>query len=255
MPRDLGNGARTPEGIGAMKAGALRVFLISASLFLPALFWIRDGAVQETGTSLRNELEALASQHSFTISGINKLEDEPANLETEGSLDERLGSLLSGYSYLLFRDATGEISKLGILGPHPSAEELEQRVSVKTMRRGDHHLVETILVGPRGTRRTLPLVVDTGASTVVLPSSMMEELGFKPSELQDGETQTAAGPVNVKLGQLDAVQVGHAHLRNVAVGFIEDDQIGEQHLLGMSFLGRFRLTIDDKNNRVMLSPR
>lgn len=238
-----------------MIPGALRLSLISALLFLAALFWVRDGVVQETGTSLRNELAALASQHSFTIFGINELEDEAANLESEGSLDERLESLLSGYNYLLFRDATGEISKLRILGPHPSAEALAQRVSVQTRRRGDHHLVDAILVGPRGARRTLPLLVDTGASTVVLPSSMMAALGFEPSELQDGKSQTAAGPVNIKLGQLSSVQVGHAHLRNVAVGFIEDDQIGEQHLLGMSFLGQFRLTIDDQNNRVMLLPR
>ena len=235
-----------------MRTGALRMFLISVLLFLAALFWVRDGVAQETGTSLRNELEALASQHNFTISGINKLEDAAANLESEGSLDERLESLLSGYNYLLLHDATGEISKLSIIGPHPSAEALEQRVSVKTMRRGDHHLVEAVLVGPRGARRTLPLLVDTGASTVVLPSSMIGELGFKPSELRDGKSKTAAGPVNVKLGHLSSVQVGHAHLRNVAVGFIEDDRIGEQHLLGMSFLGRFRLTIDDENNRVML---
>jgi hypothetical protein len=119
-------------------------------LFSAALFWVRDGVVQETRTSLRNELGVLASQHSFTISGINKLEDEAANLGSEGSLDERLKSLLSGYNYLLVHDATGEISELRILGPHPSAEELEQGVSVKTMRRGVHHWVEAILVGPRG---------------------------------------------------------------------------------------------------------
>jgi aspartyl protease family protein len=238
-----------------MEAGALRILLISTLLFSAALFWVRDGIVQETGTSLRNELEVLASQHSFTISGINKLKDETAKLGSEASLDERLKSLLNGYNYLLVHDATGEISELRILGPHPSAEEVERRVAVKTMRRGVHHLVEAILVGPRGAKRTLPLLVDTGASTVVLPNSMIEELGFKPSELQDGETQTAAGSVNVKLGQLYSVQVGHAHLRDVGVGFIEDDKLGEQPLLGMSFLGRFRLTIDDENNRVMLLTR
>src|SRR4029453_3137364 len=111
----------------------------------------------------------LASQHSFTITGNNKLEDEAANLGSEGSPDERLKSLLRGYNYLLVHDATGEISELRILGPQPSAEELERRVAVKTMRRGVHHLVEAILVGPRGSRRTLPLLVDTGASTSVLP--------------------------------------------------------------------------------------
>ena len=82
-----------------MKAGALRILLISTLLFSAAPFWVRDGVVQETGTSLRNELEVLATQHSFTISEINKLEDETANLGSEGTLDERLKSLLSGYNY------------------------------------------------------------------------------------------------------------------------------------------------------------
>ena len=76
-----------------MKVGALRLLLISTLLFSAALFWVRDGVVQETGTRLRNELEVLASQHSFTISGVNKLEDEVANLGSEGSLDERLKSI------------------------------------------------------------------------------------------------------------------------------------------------------------------
>src|SRR4029453_14400694 len=114
-----------------MKAGALRILLISTLLFSAALFWVRDGIVQETGTGLRNELEVLASQHSFTISGINKLKDETANRGSEESLHERLKSLLNGYNYLLVHDATGEISELRILGPHPSAEELERRVSVR----------------------------------------------------------------------------------------------------------------------------
>ena len=162
---------------------------------------------------------------------------------------------MKGYNYLLTYDTTGTITALRILGKSPSAEELEQRASVATRRYGNHHVVEAILVGPRGDRRTLPMLVDTGASTVVLPSSMIEEFGFKPSELRGGVGQTAAGPVNVKLGQLYSVQVGQAHLRNVAVGFIDDDKIGKQNLLGMSFLGRFRMTIDDEGDRMILLPK
>ena len=93
-----GKGAGTPEEESFSKAGALRILLISTGLFSAALFWVRDGVVQETGTNLRNELAVLASQHSFTISGINNLEDEAANLGSEGSLDERLKFLLSGYN-------------------------------------------------------------------------------------------------------------------------------------------------------------
>ena len=55
---------------------------------------------------------------------------KPRTSGSEGSLDERLKSLLSAYTYLLVHDATGEISELRIIGPHPSVEELERRVSV-----------------------------------------------------------------------------------------------------------------------------
>ena len=204
---------------------------------------------------LLDGLEALADRHGFTIAGTDKLKDGATASESGSNLTKRLESLLSGYNYVLVYDVAGAIRELRILGPRPSAEELEQRVAVKSARRGNQHVVEAIVVGPRGARRTLPLVVDTGASTIVLPSSMMEELGFQPSDLKDGQSQTAAGPVKVKLGKLNSVQVGHAHVRDVAIGFIEDEKIGEQRLLGMSFLGRFRLTIDDEGNRIILSPR
>ena len=44
-----------------------------------------------------------------------------------------------------------------------------------------------------GRRRKLSLVVDTGATTVVLPSSMIGPLGFAAEDLQDGWSETAGG--------------------------------------------------------------
>ncbi len=244
-----------PKEKAGLKAGALRLLLLSALVFLGVLGWTCDGRAQGTGSSLRGALEALADAHDFSIIGIDELEDGAPPPDSEGSLAERLNSLLLGYNFLLEHDATGAITRLRVFGPHPTAEEVAERISVRTTRRGDHHVVQAILVGPRGARRTLPLLVDTGATTVVLPVSMIQELGFKPRQLRNGKSKTAAGPVEVKLGMLESVQVGHAFLRNVAVGFIEDDKLGEQNLLGMSFLGRFRLTIDDEADRIILLPR
>jgi aspartyl protease family protein len=95
-------------------------------------------------------------------------------------------------------------------------------------------------------------VLDTGATTVVLPLSMVERLGFESGDLTDGWSQTAAGRIRVKLGWLQAIKVGRIAEDRVAVAFIEDDQLGNQTLLGMSFLDRFRLTIDDRNERIIL---
>ncbi len=59
-------------------------------------------------------------------------------------------------------------------------------------------------------------------------------------------------PDPIQFGELDRVRVGTAEIRKVRVGFIADDKIGENSLLGMSFLDHFRMTIDDANNRLTL---
>jgi len=84
---------------------------------------------------------------------------------------------------------------------------------------------------------------------------MIEPLGFTKEELDDDEAETANGIVAVKTGTLRSVRVGQATTGDVSVGFIADERIGNQYLLGMSFLDRFRLTIDEKTNRVVLLPR
>ncbi len=40
--------------------------------------------------------------------------------------------------------------------------------------------------------------------------------------------------------------------RDVAVSFIDDERLGGIMLLGMSYLGRYGLTIDDDNNLITL---
>ena len=63
---------------------------------------------------------------------------------------------------------------------------------------------------------------------------------------------TANGQVPVRVGKLQQVRIGNAKAREVAVGFIADDKMGNNYLLGMSFLNRFRVTIDDDANRLTL---
>ena len=232
-----------------------RILLLSALLYLGTFAWAGGGHAEEAGQSLRNELEALSARHGFAIVGSDKLEAGSTAFDNGGKLSKRLESLLGGYNFILMFDAAGAVRELHILGPRPTAEELERRIAVKTTRRGSHHVVDAIVIGPTGAERTIPFVVDTGSSTVVLPSSMMAELGFQPSDLKDAEGRTAAGPVPIKVGKLSSVRVGRAHVHDVTVSFIEDAKIGEQHLLGMSFLNRFRLTIDDAGNRIILLPR
>ncbi len=124
--------------------------------------------------------------------------------------------------------------------------------AIKTTRRGPHHHVEAVLSGPNGYSRVLTLLIDTGATTVVLPASLSAAMGFRREELQDGWTQTANGRVPIKRGILASVKIGEATAENVEVSFIADELLGTQKILGMSFLRNFRMSLDDKNNELIL---
>ena len=97
------------------------------------------------------------------------------------------------------------------------------------------------------------MIVDTGASTIVLPSSLIARLGFDPDALASGIMETANRRVPGKKAVLASAEIGEAVERDVAVTFIDDSRLGGTMLLGMSFLGRFRMTIDDADNRITLS--
>jgi aspartyl protease family protein len=205
---------------------------------------------------LQERLEALAAAKGFTVSGLERLAVAPAKVAAVppagAPLPKRIGALLEGYNYVLLYDGEGRITELRISGPAPAAAAVPARGSVATTRRGPHHVVEAELVGPNGTQHRVPLVLDTGATTVVLPLSMIGPLGFEDGDLADGWSQTAAGRVRIKRGWLESIKVGRMAEDRVAVSFIEDDKLGNQTLLGMSFLDRFRLTIDDQNDRIIL---
>ena len=112
--------------------------------------------------------------------------------------------------------------------------------------------MEATIVGPNGAAETVPLLIDTGASTLVLPESMIPDLGFSPENLQPGKSQAAGGPVPVKMGVLQTVRVGAVSVEGVEVSFVDDRKLRGTKLLGMSFLQHFRMTMDDARNELIL---
>jgi len=136
-----------------------------------------------------------------------------------------------------------------------TSERTPGRHAIKTTRRGVHHQVTAKLVGPNDAMRRVSLIVDTGATAIVLPESMMGPLGFEDAMLKKGFSNTANGKVGVKRGTLRSVMVGDVEARDVLVSFIADDRVGGTRLLGMSFLNRFRFSIDDTKNELTLLVR
>ena len=240
---------------GRMSRKPVRLVLACGLMMLAGLGWAMSAAAQNAAGSLRSQIEELASQAGFPVNGLERIGEAPARPAAEGPASRQIEELLKGYNYIIVHKTDGGIEELRILTPRSSTGPPPQRGAVTSERQGSQHVVEAELVGPTGNKRTVRLVVDTGASTVVLPSSMIEPLGFDAEELDEDEAETANGTVEVKMGILRSVRVGQAKASDVAVGFIADERIGDQHLLGMSFLDRFRLTIDEKTNRVVLLPR
>lgn len=221
------------------------VFAILASLLAAA-----TGATEQA-PDLRTQIQALAEHYGFVVSGLEKLNEEPGK-SVQGDASNQLRELLRDYSYLAIHDDLGHLDKLFVTDRKRPATEVVRNYGVKTTRRGAHHLVRAILVGPSGVRRTESLIVDTGATDVVLPHSMSRQLGFQQVQLRDGWSQTANGRVRTKRGVISSLQVGQFEAENVTVNFVEDEALGGVMLLGMSFLGRFQVTIDDENDRLVL---
>ena len=224
---------------------------LAAALWILCSLW---SAVTSAG-DLTGALEALAAQAGFVVEGLDRIGPEPAR-NADGTTAERLRTLLQDYNYLVIQSRPGAIEKVLVTSRKaPEARGSADRAHVGTIRIGTQHQVEAILTGPNAVAQTVSLIVDTGASTLVLPTSMIREMGFRPEDLRDGSSQTASGTVPVKTGTLGSVRVGAVAASDVPVSFIADRKLQGAMLLGMSFLQRFRVTIDDARNELVLFAR
>jgi len=101
------------------------------------------------------------------------------------------------------------------------------------------------------------LILDTGASIVVLSRRMGQELGIDLSDTKSNlATLQLAGnrKVMAKMVMLKSVRIKDIEVKDVLAGvLLEDAGIGfRDGLLGMTFLSRFNLKIDLKNMKMVL---
>ena len=100
-------------------------------------------------------------------------------------------------------------------------------MTLKTVRNGPHHIIRAALVGPNRHTQLLSFIVDTGATDIILPASMIAKLGFRESELSTISLQTAHGVTDGRRGFLRSVELGGPNLSDVIQRVpvtIEDDQ-------------------------------
>jgi aspartyl protease family protein len=223
---------------------------------LAAVLAATAGRTDAAPRDLREQIRLLAEAERVAVQGLERLGDEPAVAAPAGDLRARFRALLSEYNYVVTGGGPGGVAAIRIVGRQASAGTdaalaLRQH-TVRTTRRGAHHVVEAMLVGPNGATFDYPLILDTGATTIVLPASAIERAGFAENELQHARANSVAGVVGVRIGRLRSVRVGSAQVEDVEVSFIDDDVLGGHGLLGMSYLGRFRVTVDDSRNHLIL---
>ena len=116
----------------------------------------------------------------------------------------------------------------------PSAPDLPRQTRIAGDRAG-HFRIDAVMNG-----RNVPVLVDTGASTVALDESTAQRLGIRLSA-QDFvyPVQTANGVAKAAPASIAEIAIGTIIVRNVDAMVIRGAEL-PQSLLGMSFLKRLK---------------
>lgn len=119
-------------------------------------------------------------------------------------------------------------------------QEIAADGAVEVPRSEDGHYYLTLLIN--GT--AVPFMVDTGASGMVLAGPDAERLGIDPESLSFlGRANTANGVVRTARVTLPEVELGPFRNENFQA-FVTEGAL-DQSLLGMDYLGQFRMEFDD----------
>ncbi len=222
-----------------MKFGNIRIVVL-LMLVCIEVFALDDGL--DEPENLAYQLLELAADHHFEIQGIEKT-DLYDFKRVRGNSESQIKQLLSGFNYVMVRTDHGKLERLIILDEKSVGP---KQIVISTQKRGQQHILSASIKGLTDEWLSVDFLVDTGAERIVLPYSIMESLGYDAEKLENLKLQTANGIVEAKNGQLDAIEIGHEIIRDVAVAFVQDELLGENKLLGMNVLSRFRFTIDNE---------
>jgi clan AA aspartic protease (TIGR02281 family) len=225
----------------------LRLLFIS-SLVLIALSAHAQNA--EDTDDLFKQIQSLQSRMNIQITGLERIQNEE-KVMTSGSLEQQIEQVLASFNHIISRNAKGQIERIVIINKKQKTE-AANRIVLPTSLQGNHHMVSVAISGNGSIWQTVDMIIDTGADLVVLPESMIAQLGLEDSSFTLQKMQTANGMTEAKIGMLQELRVAGETVENVQAAFVADALLGKNSLLGMSVLGRYRLTIDDNSQSITL---
>ena len=101
-------------------------------------------------------------------------------------------------------------------------------------------------------RHPVPFLIDTGASSVSLPSEVVAQLGIRiRPDTPRATVSTANGYVRVPVIELDSVQLGRARVEGLYATVNPTMNVG---LLGGSFFNNFKYSVDIAAGVITLEP-
>jgi len=143
------------------------------------------------------------------------------------------------------------IQFLEIVLPGVASPSLDSQVTaVPIARRGSAILVRAWL----SPNTEITLLLDTGATYSAISSSVAERLGLRPKPDQPRLTvMTASGSLKAPLIVLPSLRIGEFEAREVEALVLDlPGGEGVQGILGLSFLNRFRFTVNPEEGELIL---
>lgn len=100
-------------------------------------------------------------------------------------------------------------------------------------------------------------LLDTGANLVVFTDTFARKLKIQKNIGRNILVQTAGGMKTATLSTVDKIEVGGATANRVDIAIIDMDDLGNNidGLLGMSYLSRFDMNIDNTNGAVYITTK
>lgn len=216
--------------------------------------------------NVRRYNEVVADMNSINVHLNEEGNKIKALYEKKKDLDTNLSKLASKYhgSFQLFEDALDnksdnkdrmmpdELYFLEVMGNKSNDMEGDFTKEIVMFKSEGNHIIVDAFIEEGVSAR---LIVDTGASIVLISNNVARRLGLRYEDIKTQIEIITADSRSVKAKPviLKSIKVGDAEVKNVEAAILDSDfLIGVDGLLGMSFLSHFIINIDVSANKLIL---